>query len=72
MTRACLLLLAFVLHGAPGFRIWLVATALLSLLLALLNLLPIPGLDGGHLLLLGLHKLGLRRGPERERRLHAD
>ena len=65
-----LLLLAFVLQGATVFRIWLVTTALLSTLVALLNLLPIPGLDGGHLLLLGLQKLGVRLGPYREQQLH--
>lgn len=36
----------------------LVGIWLLSLLVALLNLLPIPGLDGGHLLQLGLRWLG--------------
>jgi membrane-associated protease RseP (regulator of RpoE activity) len=49
--------------------IW-VGVGMLSLLVALFNLLPIPGLDGGHLLLLGFHALGRPVPPMLERRLH--
>lgn len=48
----------------------LVGVGLLSALLALLNLLPIPGLDGGHLLLLLLARAGWSMPPRAEGRLH--
>ncbi len=50
--------------GIPGG--WLVATGLLSAFLGLMNLLPIPGLDGGHMLLLGLAMRGWQLSPQRE------
>lgn len=49
---------------------WLVATGTLSLLLTILNLLPLPGLDGGHLLLRLVELCGLRLSAQREARLH--
>lgn len=45
-----------------GWRGFLAFSAVLSLILAFMNLLPIPLLDGGHLLFLGLEAL-LRREP---------
>ncbi len=48
---------------------WLIyLAALLSLNLAVVNLLPVPGLDGGRLLLIGIEVLrrGKRLSPERE------
>ena len=48
---------------------WLIYLAgLLSLNLAVVNLLPVPGLDGGRLLLIGIEVLrrGKRLTPERE------
>jgi len=49
---------------------WLTSTALLSAFLGITNLIPVPGLDGGHLLLLGAAGLGLQLSPEREMRAH--
>ncbi len=43
---------------------------LLSALVALLNLLPVPGLDGGHLLMLGAARLGWSLTPAQEAWLH--
>jgi membrane-associated protease RseP (regulator of RpoE activity) len=51
-------------------RLWLTSTALLSGFLGLTNLIPVPGLDGGHLLLLGAASLGLQLSPEREMQAH--
>lgn len=45
---------------------WLVAAAILSTVVALLNLLPLPGLDGGHLALLTAIKLGAPLSPTQE------
>jgi membrane-associated protease RseP (regulator of RpoE activity) len=71
------LLLAAFLWGAAqasffpvGIRFWLVSTALLSGFLGITNLIPIPGLDGGHLLLLAAARLGLQLSPEREMQAH--
>jgi membrane-associated protease RseP (regulator of RpoE activity) len=47
-----------------------VGVGLLSLGLALLNLLPVPGLDGGHLVLLTAACFGCELSPQREARLH--
>ena len=44
--------------GSVTFQLWLIATAILSVLLAILNLIPVPGLDGGHLLLLIAARFG--------------
>jgi membrane-associated protease RseP (regulator of RpoE activity) len=49
---------------------WLMGAGLLSALLMLLNLLPIPGLDGGHLVLLHLAQRGWQLSPEGEASVH--
>lgn len=56
--------------AVPTVQSWLLMTGALSILVMLFNLLPIPGLDGGHLALLSAMKLGLRLSPEREATLH--
>ena len=43
---------------------------LLAGVLALLNLLPLPGLDGGHLFLLLLARLGWELSPQRAAPVH--
>lgn len=48
----------------------LVGIGLLAVLVALFNLLPLPGLDGGHLLLLLTRRLGNRLSPEHEMQIH--
>ena len=47
----------------------LVGVGILSTVIALLNLLPIPGLDGGHLLMLSAARKGWELSPEQEMRL---
>jgi membrane-associated protease RseP (regulator of RpoE activity) len=47
----------------------LVGVGLLSTAIALLNLLPVPGLDGGHLLMIGAARKGWEMTPEQETRL---
>ena len=65
------LLVLAVLTGEPsGLRLWLIATALLSLVLGLCSLVPVPGLDGGHLLVLSAARLGHELSPHRERFVH--
>jgi len=71
------LLLAAFLWGAAQtslfptwMQLWLASTALLSAFLGIANLLPVPGLDGGHLLLLGAAGLGLQLSPEHEMQAH--
>lgn len=49
-------------YESGGWRSFLAFTAALSLILAVMNLLPIPLLDGGHLLFLGLEAV-FRREP---------
>ena len=51
----------------PGYFIWVMA--LLSINLGLLNLLPIPVLDGGHLLFLGIEAVLRRPMPLRVREI---
>lgn len=53
-----------------GLGYWLFATGLLSALLALLNLLPVPGLDGGHILMLALALGGWQLTPQHEVLVH--
>jgi membrane-associated protease RseP (regulator of RpoE activity) len=60
------LLAALLFALTPWLQYWLVASALLSATLAAANLIPVPGLDGGHLLLLGLARLGVQLSPQRE------
>ncbi len=62
-------LLAWPIGGAV--QSWVIGIGLLSVLLALLNLLPIPGLDGGHLLILSAIWLGLPLAPAHEKSAHA-
>ncbi|MCS6790642.1 MAG: RIP metalloprotease RseP, partial [Bacteroidia bacterium] len=49
-------------YESGGLRSFVAFTGALSLILAIMNLLPIPLLDGGHLLFLGLEAI-LRREP---------
>src|SRR5205823_3560345 len=49
-----------------GFASQFMLTAILSLSLGIMNLLPIPVLDGGHLLLLGIEKIRRRKLSPRE------
>lgn len=63
---ASLLLFA---DSAP-LQLWLISTALLSALLAILNLIPVPGLDGGHLLLLVAARFGWELKPHQEIKAH--
>ena len=51
--------------GSSGLAALVSLTVLLSINLGLLNLLPIPALDGGHLLMIGLEKVLGRPLPER-------
>lgn len=53
----------------PDWGFALVGVGLLSAVVALLNLVPLPGLDGGHLLALGLSRSGLRGCENLERRM---
>lgn len=66
LLAALLLVVARFGAMAPWLQYWLVASALLSAVLAAANLIPLPGLDGGHLLLLGLARLGVQLSPQRE------
>ncbi len=65
------LFVAIRLSGDPAnLQVWLAVTAALSILLALLNLIPIPGLDGGHLLVLTLARFGREMTPKQEAKAH--
>jgi len=46
--------------AATGLRLYLLLMALISLNLGLINLLPIPVLDGGHILILAVEGIGRR------------
>lgn len=48
-----------------GYVEALLLTAVISVNLAILNLLPIPGLDGGRLFIIGIESITRRRVPER-------
>jgi membrane-associated protease RseP (regulator of RpoE activity) len=65
-----LVVLAVLIHAGPALHLWLVATGLLSALLGLLNLIPVPGLDGGHLLMLLLALRGWQLSPQGEVMVH--
>jgi membrane-associated protease RseP (regulator of RpoE activity) len=68
-----MLLLFGLAHWLPlpiGVAHGLVGVGLLSVVVALFNLLPLPGLDGGHLLLLMTGRFGNRLSPEQEMRIH--
>jgi membrane-associated protease RseP (regulator of RpoE activity) len=66
LLAALLLAVAQAVSLPPWLQYWLVASALLSATLAAANLAPLPGLDGGHLLLLGLARLDVQLSPKRE------
>lgn len=65
-----LLMLAVLSRQPFGLRPWLIATAALSLVLGLFSLAPLPGLDGGHLLVLSAARLGHEFSPRKERLVH--
>jgi len=54
----------------PAFSLWLIASACISLFLGACNLIPIPGLDGGHLMMLSLAALGVQFSPQQEVKVH--
>jgi membrane-associated protease RseP (regulator of RpoE activity) len=58
------------LSFAPNFLAWLRGAAIMSGFLGLANLVPIPGLDGGHLFVLGASTLGLKLSRSGEAMLH--
>jgi membrane-associated protease RseP (regulator of RpoE activity) len=66
------LLLFAIAHWTPMPYEWaygLVGVGLLSTAIALLNLLPVPGLDGGHLLMISAARKGWEMTPAQEVRL---
>lgn len=67
-------LLLFVLLKTIPFDLatqqWLVGAGVLSLLLGILNLLPLPGLDGGHLVMLCFARGGWQLSPRQETRIN--
>ncbi len=65
-----LLVVAVLSPGDSWWFTWLVGTALLSALVAALNLMPAPGSDGGHLVVLMAASLGWQLSPQSEVRLH--
>jgi membrane-associated protease RseP (regulator of RpoE activity) len=70
LLTAILFLAALLTRALPGLQAWLIYTGLLSTVLSVLNLLPLPGLDGGHLFLLSLAQMGLQLPPEMEVKVH--
>jgi membrane-associated protease RseP (regulator of RpoE activity) len=70
LLTAVLVALVLLWSPAPALAGWLLGTALLSMIAALLNLLPLPGLDGGHIALLLATKLGLKLSPRQEIQYH--
>ena len=70
LLTGAIFMLAFIIPGSSPSERWFIVAALLSALLGLLNLLPIPGLDGGHILVLSLARLGRQLSPRGEIRLH--
>jgi membrane-associated protease RseP (regulator of RpoE activity) len=70
MLALGLLLFTRLASDPATLQVWLVGTAVLSVLLALLNLIPIPGLDGGHLLMLALARFGWELTPQQEAKVH--
>ena len=61
---------ALLARGLPWLQEWCFYSGLLSVVLAALNLLPLPGLDGGHLFLLSLAQMGLQLPPHLEVAVH--
>jgi Zn-dependent protease len=70
LLTAIFFLAAPLTRALPGLQTWLIYTGLLSAVLSTLNLLPLPGLDGGHLFLLSLAQMGLQLPPEMEAKVH--
>ncbi|NLE75529.1 MAG: hypothetical protein GX605_02095 [Chloroflexi bacterium] len=70
LLTLALLPAAVLLREYPGATACLQATALLSLYLGLANLIPCPGLDGGHVLVLCAAGVGLQLRREQEAALH--
>lgn len=54
----------------PALSEWIIGAGLLSVALGVLNLLPLPGLDGGHLLVLAIAQRGWQLSPRRELQMH--
>jgi membrane-associated protease RseP (regulator of RpoE activity) len=69
-TSLGLLMLAVPTGQPLGLRPWLIATAVLSVVVGLCSLVPLPGLDGGHLLVLSAARLGHELSPRHERFVH--
>jgi membrane-associated protease RseP (regulator of RpoE activity) len=67
---ALLIAAAWWLPLPEAWRATVGGVGVLSALLALFNLLPVPGLDGGHLFLLTAARLGWVLSPAQEARLH--
>jgi len=57
-------------HFSPEVLSWFTVAAILSAFLGLANLIPLPGLDGGHMLMLVAAGVGLRLSRQREATLH--
>lgn len=62
--------LVVVTRDLPGLSQWLLGTGALSVLLTVLNLIPFPGLDGGHMLMLILAGRGWQLSPKHEVAIH--
>jgi regulator of sigma E protease len=56
-------------HGGP--YVFLQIVVLLNLVLGVINLLPLPALDGGRLVFVGLHGIGIHVPEKREAMIHA-
>jgi membrane-associated protease RseP (regulator of RpoE activity) len=61
---------ALLARGLPWLQEWCFFAGLLSVVLVTLNLLPLPGLDGGHLFLLSLAQMGLEMPAHLELAVH--
>jgi membrane-associated protease RseP (regulator of RpoE activity) len=70
LMTVALLMAALLVDPASPLHSWFITTAALSLLLAIFNLVPLPGLDGGHLLILIAARLGMQLSPQQEATLH--
>jgi len=70
LFSALLVVLATVIPYSPAIQAWLTRMAAFSTVLGFLNLIPLPGLDGGHLLMLTATSLGLRLSPQQEIAIH--
>ena len=70
LLAAALYLGALTVAAHPALAYGCLATAGLSAILALINLAPVPGLDGGHLVVSIVALLGWQFSPSGERKLH--